>query len=567
LKEKIATLLIEQNKKILVIIDDIDRLNSEEIRQIFRVIKAVADFPNIIYLLAFDKTVAVEALKSTQGISGEDYLEKIVQVPFELPIPDKYSLRNLLLKKINIILGETPIKLFDENYWWRIYLDGIEPFIDTPRDIVRLMNTLSVTYPLVKGDVNPVDFVAIETIRVFCPVIYDLIRKNEKMFITSTDVNERLFDKSTSAIEAYKKFHADALLMVQEENRGQIKKVLSYIFPKFAALQSTASIIDIPWVEAGCRRYFRICSAEMFHRYFRLAISEGDISDTEFRFLLGLGKDCDAFGNRLVELADQKTPDGTTRARIFLRRFDDYIETIPKSDVPSIVQALCNVGDDLCRPEDELPGILRIRNGFLIENAIIQLLYIYNDENKLKIRYEILLKAISEGKAVSINAELVEKLELQHSEDHDQQPSLKEEPLISKEHALALKKIAIEKIRGFAQSNTLLKIPEFVYVLKLWLNWDNEFLVKEWVMGIISSDEGLIVFIEKFLNKGSSSGLYRLDYKGLALFIDVPQIMGRIQNLKGKEGLIETQEIAINQLIDEFRIIEHMNESDTINIK
>lgn len=171
LKEKIAKSLIEKNKRILVIIDDIDRLNSEEVRQIFRVIKAVADFPNITYLVAFDKRVAIKALKKTQGISGEDYLEKIVQVPFELPIPNKYSLRNLFLEKLDQIIGETSEELFDNDYWSKVYLRGIESFIDTPRDIVRLINTLSVTYPSIKGEVNAVDFIAIETLRVFCSTI------------------------------------------------------------------------------------------------------------------------------------------------------------------------------------------------------------------------------------------------------------------------------------------------------------------------------------------------------------------------------------------------------------
>jgi len=385
-----------------------------------------------------------------------------------------------------------------------VYLEGIEQFIVTPRDVVRLINTLSVTYPPVKGEVNPVDFIAIETIRVFCPAIYDLIRKNENMFITATDVNRRLFDNSPSAIEAYKKFHAEALSIVPESDRRQIKSILSYIFPKFAALQSAANRIEIPYVESGCRKHFRICSAEIFHRYFRLAISEGDISDEEFRFIFGLAKDGEAFGDRLVELANQKTPDGTTRARIFLRRFDDYIEKVPKSNISSIVQVLCNIGDELCRPEDDLPILFGIRNGFLIEDGIIKLLYTCDDENKLKIRYKILSKAISEGQAVSIIAELVERLEMQHREDHNQQPSPKEEPLICKDHTLTLKKMAIEKIRGFAQSNALLKIPEFVYVLNLWLNWDDEYRIKEWVKGITSSDRDLMIFIEKFLMRPTS---------------------------------------------------------------
>ena len=176
LKTDITKALKEQQKRIWVIIDDIDRLTSDEIRQLFRLIKAVADFPNIVYLLAFDREVVVKAVEQMQDSSGEAYLEKIVQVPFELPLPDKTSLRKLLFERLQAILADIPDELFDQTYWGNVYLDGIEHFITTPRDIIRLTNTLSVTYPAVKGEVNPVDFIAVETLRVFCPLAYDIIR-------------------------------------------------------------------------------------------------------------------------------------------------------------------------------------------------------------------------------------------------------------------------------------------------------------------------------------------------------------------------------------------------------
>src|SRR5208282_889107 len=81
LKRDVAEALGRQNQKILLIVDDVDRLTSDEIRQLFRAIKAVADFPNVVYLLAFDQNVVVNALKDVQGSSGQAYLEKIVQVP------------------------------------------------------------------------------------------------------------------------------------------------------------------------------------------------------------------------------------------------------------------------------------------------------------------------------------------------------------------------------------------------------------------------------------------------------------------------------------------------------
>ena len=73
-KEKVVQLLKGQNKRILVVIDDIDRLNNEQIRQVFQLITSVAKFPNMIYLLVFDKEIVVKALEKIQEGSGEEYL-------------------------------------------------------------------------------------------------------------------------------------------------------------------------------------------------------------------------------------------------------------------------------------------------------------------------------------------------------------------------------------------------------------------------------------------------------------------------------------------------------------
>lgn len=98
LKGELSNALDKQGQRILVVIDDIDRLTSEEIRQVFRVVKAVADFPKVTYLMAFDKRVVASSLQELQGGSGEDYLEKIVQVPFELPLVDRTSIRSFFSK-------------------------------------------------------------------------------------------------------------------------------------------------------------------------------------------------------------------------------------------------------------------------------------------------------------------------------------------------------------------------------------------------------------------------------------------------------------------------------------
>jgi predicted KAP-like P-loop ATPase len=142
-RSEISDKLERVSSKILVIIDDIDRLTAEEIRLMFRLIKTVADFPNIIYLLAFDKRVVLSALGSEQA-SSEDYLAKIVQISFELPLPGQDALRTMLEQRLRKILGDTPGQLFDPFEWSSAYGDnvhrlGIGYFMRTPRDVVRLM--------------------------------------------------------------------------------------------------------------------------------------------------------------------------------------------------------------------------------------------------------------------------------------------------------------------------------------------------------------------------------------------------------------------------------------------
>lgn len=86
LKKEIREILLEEKTRIIVFIDDIDRLDKEEARQLFSVIKVLADFPYMFYILAFDREAIAEALDSGGCLSGDRFLEKIIQVPFEIPI-------------------------------------------------------------------------------------------------------------------------------------------------------------------------------------------------------------------------------------------------------------------------------------------------------------------------------------------------------------------------------------------------------------------------------------------------------------------------------------------------
>src|SRR6478672_2434487 len=73
-REKLTKALEGLERPIIVLLDDIDRLPTEEIRDVFKLVRLTASFPNIIYVLAFDR-VRVEKALGEQGVPGRDYLE------------------------------------------------------------------------------------------------------------------------------------------------------------------------------------------------------------------------------------------------------------------------------------------------------------------------------------------------------------------------------------------------------------------------------------------------------------------------------------------------------------
>ena len=103
-KKKLEEALIDVDQKIIVLIDDIDRLTNQQIRDIFQLVKQVGDLPKVIYVLAMDRDVVKRALEEVHKYDGNEYLEKIIQIPFEIPELRKSKLHNIFLQSLMRLL-------------------------------------------------------------------------------------------------------------------------------------------------------------------------------------------------------------------------------------------------------------------------------------------------------------------------------------------------------------------------------------------------------------------------------------------------------------------------------
>lgn len=332
IKKQVADRLRKQNRRILVVIDDIDRLMGEEIRQLFTAIKAIADFPNVIYLLAFDRDVVLSSLNKALGYPADDYLDKIVEVGFALPLTDHSEMLRLMSEQIDTLIGETPERdLFDISLFGKVnYLGDVHEFIHTPRDVLRLINTLSVTFPAVKEMVYPPDFVTIEALRVFMPDAYEVIRRN-KVLLTGT-----------KALPAHQQFLE--LLVNQFPDDELLRRILIGLFPKFTADYTPSS-------ERIWREQKRICSPDCFDQYFRFSILNNTLSEAELNIILSAGEDKKRMGEMVVAFAHQNPP----RVGALLRKLRDNVGNVPLANLRPMIEAFLDIGDQLINLEPPVP--------------------------------------------------------------------------------------------------------------------------------------------------------------------------------------------------------------------
>lgn len=126
-RKRLAIKLGELDAPIVVVVDDVDRLNTGEIRAVFKLVRLTANFPNLLYLVAFDRTRVENAL-SEEGLPGRDYLEKIIQIIYNIPsIPAEVLTRQTADAIDEALADIAKPGPFDTNRWPDSLVEVIDP--------------------------------------------------------------------------------------------------------------------------------------------------------------------------------------------------------------------------------------------------------------------------------------------------------------------------------------------------------------------------------------------------------------------------------------------------------
>ena len=270
--------LKETNKKVIVFVDDLDRLNSKEILQVLKLIRNSADFTNVIFLVAMDKAYVVKLLTKKQEVLDARFIDKFFQLEVYLPEIKKAKLREVFKE----LLIENAYR-FGANYERDVDKaigekgNLFNDYIENIRDVKRTVNQILYEYKQVEGAIDLKDFMNFTYFKLKFPTMISYLRNNRirllksdrsgknynlrKLTPTETGADFDFFahitDKSykyelLQNYEVFSDFFDDNdktaaydSVVQGKENKLLVLKTLSFLFGDDNSIQNVNSIMNI----------------------------------------------------------------------------------------------------------------------------------------------------------------------------------------------------------------------------------------------------------------------------------------------------------------------------------
>ncbi len=452
--QALAEVLEKENRRFLVIIDDIDRLEAEEALAIFRLIKSVGRLPNVMYLVVFDRQIAEKAIKDRYPSEGPHFLEKIIQAAFELPSPLPTDLNNAVLASI----AETCGSPSDEQVvrFMNVFYDVVAPYITSPRHVSRFRNSISVTWPAIAHDVNLADYVALETLRLYEPSLFNAIKSNKDRVcgIRQEGDGDRRNDGRFSVF----------LKGVPTERHDLAKTTLQRLFPRLEEMGYGSDWIAV-WKSER-----RICDEAYFDTYFRLSLSDDVLSTKVIDELIEKADDKEFIQATFRQAAIAQRRTGASMVPVYLDELNTHAKRISKAKVEPLLTALFEIHDEIDLERDADSGFMAIANTSLRYHWLIRRLT--RDRFSIEERTATYLKSV-ESAALGWRVDFVASARDDY-QPRENRPSPPEEDCLTTEGAVAkLTEDALQAIRAAASNGSLLHHTDLLYILFRWFDFSD----------------------------------------------------------------------------------------------
>ncbi len=356
-RSKLEKALTNLDKPILVLIDDVDRLTTPEIRHVFKLVRLTASFPNMVYRVAFDRQRVEEALGEL-GVPGRAYLEKILQIAIDLPaIPSEVLSRQVLSAVNNALAGVEKPGPFDEQAWPDLFAEIVRPLIRNMRDVRRYAAAVRGTITALDGQIALADVLSVEAVRIFLPDVFARFHDAaEGLTATSS------FSHGARGDSARLKVQIDSLIAASPTHADIARSVLNRLFPASQRHVGGSHYGD-DWKGRWLRER-RIAHEEILRLYLERAAGEGLKAFTDAERAWARFSDRDALDGYLRSLDRERLRDVIASLENYEGQFE------PVHVVPGMI-VLLNLLPDIPKRE---PGMLEFDSRFTVARVTLRLL-------------------------------------------------------------------------------------------------------------------------------------------------------------------------------------------------
>jgi hypothetical protein len=311
-------------RRVVVLLDEIDRMQKEEIFELLKVLRGVSVSLNLSYVCASDRERMASVVSEGIGHDSNVYLEKFFPTSIALPVIDTNTLKTVGVRRLCS-------KLEDQG-WFEVdadretYAEGIEkiwddliaPFCQTPRAVGLLANDVGAASLPLRGEVNPIELTLIEVLRRFEPSVYEIVWRYREALAGPENSWAGYHYRTDEQKEAFNKSLVDELHKVLEGTGrlDAVRGILERLFPLFARIDGKR-----PWARGpkpeGVEAERNIANPALVRAYFHQKLPEDLFSSREMSDFL-----------RTV----QKTPDVDTRRRELFRVLDSMKKGDPRRE-------------------------------------------------------------------------------------------------------------------------------------------------------------------------------------------------------------------------------------------
>lgn len=531
-------------------IDDIDRLTPNEALLVFRLVKSVGRLPNVMYLLVFDRELAEKAVAEMYPSEGPHFLEKIIQASFELPLPARDDLNMAALSQIEALCGAPK----DRNQllcFMNIFYDAISPYLSTPRDLTRLFNAMTVSWPAVAKEVDTGDYVALEIMRLFEPLLYNAIRTNKSQ-VCGVRSEYGSKEDPKEAIEGF-------LKLVTEKRRDYARLALMRLFPRFENIGYSHSFME-SWEAQR-----RVCTDKHFDTYFRMGIGDETISISEVEEFVKHAGDGEYVKQAFCKAFAAIRKNGKSKVPLLFDEINVYSSRIEKSKFQPLISAIFEIADDIYRDEDSERGGYSFGDNHLRIHWLIRKLTF--DRCDFDERSEIFLAA-SQNAQVGWLADFTSSAIADHFPEEGREPQPPEKCLVVKDCLTELKACAVKTIRSAAASGELLSHPHLPAILFRWRDFseNNGLEVKAWTNDQLKDDKSVSLLARAFTGESWTHGMgmiglgdrvamrnIRASVSGLESIMDVTEFRRRLEELERSESLDKEAKERVTIFLEAWR--------------